>query len=215
MEKLRSRFAKTEHASQLKDYDAQIGKLKSAISEYEHDLEYMENILPTEVKRQEFKRIDDVLNTEIAALDVHARPVRIAKAGRTAGAAAIPKKTTKYDMVFTLKDIEENKEKGKKSLSPGKPTEVGMVFTQEELDELEKKTGQATRQAGKQERRDALRKARRFGKEMARLRKEGKPTGAAARRRYDAFSEYVALDGDLEKVPTNVVKQLLKEGKLL
>ena len=169
MEKLRPRFAKTEHASQLKDYDAQIGKLKSAISEYERDLEYVETLLPREIKRQEFKRIDDVLNTEIAALDVHARPVWIAKGRRRprpklkrAHASAKPEKPgAEYDMVFTLKDVEEA-QKSKMSVSPEKPPEIKMVFTEKEVEELEKKTGHAATQAGKKERLNALKTARKF-----------------------------------------------------
>lgn len=101
MKRLRPKFAKSPHKAQLKEYDAQMAKLEERLADMKHYAKW----LPHELKRHEFKRVDDVLNTEVASLSPRTRPVKTKRAVprghrqtieemelRVAAAAASPEK---------------------------------------------------------------------------------------------------------------------------
>lgn len=201
MEMLKASFF-AAHPGKKTEYEERLSVLKKRLADLEREVKW----LPRQLQGHRFKRIDHVINEEIALLSPR---------------GAVPKKSPKAER-DEMREVDKaihiaKKDMGRQKIGerPKKheiePTEGVMVITEKEAEELQ----QAAEREEKTQRQVAFKRAREYGKEMARLKKEGKPTGAIARKRFEAYAEYIALGGDLGKVPMNVAKALYEEGRLV
>ncbi len=91
-----------------------------------------------------------------------------------------------------------------------KKKEREMVFTEADVEKFN------TKQQNMAERREmlaALKEARALTKEMAARKKAGKSIAGVRRKRFNAFARYMKLGGNPERVPVNILKAMIDEGK--
>gem|GEM_PF-4903552 len=111
--------------------------------------------------------------------------------------------------VATKKETTPKKALAKKVGMPRKK-EYEMVFTEAEVEKFRKKQKSM---AEDKKMFAALKEARAFTKEMTARKKAGKSIAGVRRKRFEAFARYVKLGGNPERVPVNVLKAMIEEGK--
>jgi hypothetical protein len=107
----------------------------------------------------------------------------------------------------------KKKEPAKKAIAKvGMPKKKDheMVFTEAEVEKFDRKQQSMAEQ---EEMFAAIKKARALTKEMAARRKAGKSLAGVRRKRFEAFARYVELGGNPERVPVDILKAMIKEGK--
>ncbi len=85
-----------------------------------------------------------------------------------------------------------------------------MVFTEADTEKFDRKQRNV---AGKKEMLAALKEARVLTKEMAAKKKAGKSMAGVRRKRFEAFARYMELGGNPERVPKNILKAMIEEGR--
>ena len=91
-----------------------------------------------------------------------------------------------------------------------KKKEREMAFTEAEVEKFNRKQKSV---ANDKKMIAALKEARVLTKEMAARRKSGKSLAGIRRKRFEAFARYMGLGGNPERVPEDILKAMIKEGK--